>query len=260
VSRPVLFPVRVLLKRIATIASLIGLIMLIGAQQAQASSIPVLVTGRMAEALGSDYASRIWAVDETGDLASHEVVMVTSLAQFRAADIPAGTTVMYDLEHWAYTPEQEWEYPVAALRTFVREAHTRGLVTLLAPGFTALRYSLGCHQRKKETATAAYLRCFAPIQTDFLLLQSQGAECTPSAFQSEVAAVATVSPAQVIAELTVVPSTSCITVPILLQDAGAVAGVADGISVWGLGVSARPDVRPDLDQEAMLVAFFAGTD
>ena len=258
-SRSVLIPVRVLVGRIVVVASSVGLILLIGAQQAHASSIPVLLTGRMAEALGPDYASRIWAVDLTNDLSPHEVVMVTSLAQFRAAEIPAGTTVMYDLEHWEYTPAQEWEHPVAALRTFVNEAHARGLITVLAPGFTALRSSLGCRQRKHQTAIGAYVRCFAPLQTDYLLLQSQGVECSPSVFRSEVGSVAAVSPAHVIAELTVVPSWPCISAPLLVYDAHAVAGIADGVSVWGLGVAARTNIRSAGAQVTMLEAFFAET-
>jgi hypothetical protein len=245
-------------KRFVSVASLVGLILLLGAQQAQASEQPVLLTGRMAEALGPNYATRSWAVNETGDLASHEVVMVTSLAQFRAAVIPAGTTVMYDLEHWAYTPKHEWEYPTAALRTFVKEAHARGLVALLAPGFSALRYSLGCHQRQQELPITAYLRCFAPIRTDLLLFQSQGVECSPSLFATEVRAVSAVSRAPVIAELSVVPNRWCITAGVLMQDVEIVGGWTDRIAVWGLGMSARTNARPDQEQVAMLVAFFLG--
>jgi hypothetical protein len=242
-------------KRAILAAVLVGFVMSF-ASPARASGGPILVTGNMADALGPDYASRVWAVSKPGGGTQHEVLEFTSLDAFRAATLPPGTTVMYDIEYWPATPTRQFQHPIRSMRSFVAEAHARGLVAMLVPSRFIVRRDASCPQRRHETVFGMYLRCIAPIPTDYLLVQVQSIQCNTVEVRREIAAIAARQPGQVIAELSVNRSPTCVTVPRLVRDAQAVLGVAE-LSLWGLPPVVGPTGRPAADQLTMAEAFFA---
>lgn len=240
------------MRRFAVVGALVvGLLAMAGPAYA---ALPVVVTGKMADALGLGYAGQVLGVQQSSDPSLHEIVQFKSLDEFRAAVLAPGQMVMYDVEHWGATPDAEWEHPAASMREFITEAHERGYIAIVAPGGGVAAYSLGCHQRTKETPWASYVRCFGLLPADYLLVQQQGRQCDTDTYAAHIAQIAARSPAGIIAEMTLYPDRPCATVPRLLADIAAVGAFTAGVSVWSTpNVEARVTTIRDFDQQVRMM-------
>jgi hypothetical protein len=82
--------------------------------------------------------NRTFRDPEDGGWRPEQVLQFASLtalkAEIAAGTIPAGTTVMYDLEAWMFSPADELARPYRSMRRFVMAARADHLVAALAPG------------------------------------------------------------------------------------------------------------------------------
>lgn len=179
-----------------------------------AFTLPVLITGLMAAAQPT-LPTETWAVKQAHDTAQYQVEQFKDLETFRiASDFVSAPVVMYDIEGWEASGKWQVNHPYRAMRNFVRLAHARGFQTMLAPS--------------PRWAVRA-----AAIPTDYFLVQSQGKQCRPDRFKEFVSEVRARATGYVIAETSVIRSRPCDTVENIRASIASVAGIADGISVWG---------------------------
>lgn len=226
---------------------------------ARAGAAPVLVTGMMADTLSTDasLSGTYWGLHQVLDPNTHEVWQFKSLPSFRAAAIPAGAVVMYDLENWTASPTEEITHVEASLKRFVSIAHARGLVAMLAPSRSVIGQSVTCVRRSREPVAHRYLRCVASIPTDFLLVQSQSLQCDTAAFAALISSVAARQSGQVIAEMSVT-RLACASVAQLQADTAAVQSVADGVAVWSFGNNGHPLGAGYDDQVSIITDYLKG--
>jgi hypothetical protein len=186
--------------------------------------LPVLITALMSQALagsvGPTWAVQQdkWDVTTTGDVRQFD-----DLEAFRrAVDLPQ-TVVLYDIEHWRFTPLWQQNHPVLAMGNFVRLAHKRGLRAMIAPSGAI---------RKQQPG-------WAGVPADYLLVQGQGMQCDPVLFAATIAGVKAGATGLVIAEVSVMRSRKCDTIGAIRAAIASVQGIADGVSVWGLNDPAQ---------------------
>src|SRR5205085_2431122 len=118
-----------------------------------------------------------------------------SFAAFEAADVPPGSVVMYDIEHWHLTPRPEQRDPQTYVPAFISLAHQRGLVVVVAPAAGLLNVrGARCARADGESMLRAFTRCdltglAARAGADWILLQAQSVECNPERYAEWIRAV-----------------------------------------------------------------------
>ncbi len=186
--------------------------------------LPVLITALMSQALAGS-VEPTWSVqqDKWDATTTGEVRQFDDLETFRRAiDLPQAV-VMYDIEHWRYTPLWQQNHPVVAMKNFVRLAHKRGLRAMIAPSGAIRKQHPG----------------WVGIPADYLLVQGQGMQCHPGPFAAAIAGVKDGATGLVIAEVSVMRSRRCDRVRVIRAAIASVQGIADGVSVWGLDAPAH---------------------
>jgi hypothetical protein len=118
-----------------------------------------------------------------------------------AADVAAGSiaagvrAVMYDPEHWVWTPIEEQRDPVAAMRSFGHLAHRHGYLVVITPHPNLVAVPRGaCVAGPAEPIEAAFLGCriqaAAARYADIVEIQGQHLESDVAAYRGFVTAAA----------------------------------------------------------------------
>jgi hypothetical protein len=182
-----------------------------------------------------------------------DVVQVASLTELDNLLHPADI-VMYDLERWQKTPLEEQRDPLSAMRRFADEVRERGMQSILAPSRSLTRATAESRPQSGETTDEAFIRCrFASVPGDYLLLQAQRLACDIPRFTKFVRGAREQASANLIVELSVVPS--WLGVECLETAVAAAAPMADGFALWaGEGT---PDHRPMREQLELAAIFLS---
>lgn len=97
-----------------------------------------------------------------------------------------GQWVLYDNEHWSFTPVNEQRHPAAYMRKFARLAHQHGLKVIEAPARDLMAVPGGdCTRQQGQTTDKAYLACRIPRDArfaDIYEIQAQADQPTASGY------------------------------------------------------------------------------
>jgi hypothetical protein len=97
--------------------------------------------------------------------AAAPVADFTSYAAFGKAvgQLRRGQWVLYDNEHWSFTPVDEQRHPAAYMRKFAHLAHQHGLRVIEAPARDLMSVpGSDCTRQPGQTTDKAYLGCGIP--------------------------------------------------------------------------------------------------
>jgi hypothetical protein len=103
-----------------------------------------------------------------------------------------GQWVLYDNEHWSFTPVDEQRHPAAYMRKFAHLAHQHGLKLIEAPARDLMAVPGGdCTRQPRQTTDKAYLACGIPRDAryaDIYEIQAQADQPTTSGYAAFVKA------------------------------------------------------------------------
>lgn len=101
-----------------------------------------------------------------------------------------GQWVMYDNEHWTFTPVGEQRHPATYMRKFANLAHQHGLKVIEAPARDLMAVPGGdCTRQPGQTTDKAYLACGIPKDAryaDIYEIQAQADQPTTSGYAAFV--------------------------------------------------------------------------
>lgn len=108
------------------------------------------------------------------------------------AHLHRGQWVLYDNEHWSFTPVAEQRHPATYMRRFAHLAHQHGLNVIEAPARDLMSVPGGdCTRQPGQTTDKAYLACGIPQDArfaDIYEIQAQADQPTASSYASFVKA------------------------------------------------------------------------
>ena len=99
----------------------------------------------------------------------------------KAASIPAGSWVLYDIERWPWTPLIEQQHPLRYMKRFAYLAHAHGLKVILAPGPSLCGIWGGCVRTPGSYASTLIKGAYA-AGGDIINLMLLSWQCKPSSY------------------------------------------------------------------------------
>ena len=97
-----------------------------------------------------------------------------------------GQWVLYDNEHWSFTPVREQRHPATYMRKFAHLAHQHGLKVIEAPARDLMAVPGGeCTRQPGQTTDQAYLACHIPQDAryaDIYEIQAQADQPSTSGY------------------------------------------------------------------------------